>query len=130
MTKYDPASKYWEGCANGDILFMACMDCGGTLSYPRDFCPSCGSRSVTWKRSSGTGIVEARTLVARPPSEAFASITPYALILVRIDDDFTIMAHGELDLDIGAEVQAEFRNVAGKHLPYFKRRPPLQAVKR
>lgn len=116
----NPAEIFWHGCAKREIRYQDCGECGNVLTYPRAFCPACGSPKVDWKTSSGSGTVEAKTVVTRAPSPVFEAITPYALLLVRIDERLTIMAHGDLDLTIGQAVTADFREIDGKALPYFR----------
>jgi uncharacterized OB-fold protein len=70
-------------------------------------------------QASGSGIVHARTLVARAPTEELRAHAPYLIALVDADEGFRLMAHGDPDLQIGDRVRARFALLAGHKIPYF-----------
>jgi uncharacterized protein len=108
----------WTQAGNG-IAFQTCRACNFIWYFHRDFCPGCGGNEPDVRQASGNGIVHARSLVARAPSEELRAFAPYLIILVDADEGFRLMAHGDPALQIGDRVQARFIDFGGKKIPYF-----------
>lgn len=113
------ARHFWEGCAAGELRWRRCTACGTAQTFPRDFCPACGSHAVEWRAAAGTGTVHAVTTVARAPTDAFRALAPYTILLVELDEGIRMMAHGAPDLAIGQRVTVTFFAHEGRHLPRF-----------
>ncbi|BBK43246.1 hypothetical protein STVA_32660 [Allostella vacuolata] len=113
------ADHYWAGCAAGELRYRACTACGARQTFPRAFCPACGSEAVEWRRAAGTGTVHAAAIVTRAPSDAFRPLVPYAILLVDLDEGIRMMAHGAPGLTIGQRVAVTFHLHDGRHLPRF-----------
>ena len=101
-------SPFVEGVAQGVVRYQRCMDCGAPQTLNRRACTSCGSTQLQWHDAAGRGTVYATTVVMRAPSQAFRALTPYTLLLVKLDEGFRVMAHGTSGLTIGARVHARF----------------------
>jgi len=112
---------YWQGCAEGRILYQQCNSCHRVLTYPRPFCHACGAKNPEWKESSRRGKVVGATTVHRAPTEEFALLAPYRLLLIDLVEGSRIMAHGEIELSVNDQVQIDFRQVGDRHLPYCRR---------
>lgn len=113
------ARHFWEGCAAGELRWRRCSACATAQTFPRDFCPACGSPDVEWRAAAGTGTVHAVTVVARAPTDAFRTLAPYTILLVDLDEGIRMMAHGEPDLAIGQRVAVTFFAHEDRHLPRF-----------
>src|SRR5260221_13731969 len=102
---------YWQGCTDGVILYQQCASCHRPLTYPRPFCHRCGAKDPVWKKSSGRGKVVGATTVHRAPTEEFARLAPYRLLLIDLAEASRIMAHGDIDLAVTDPVQIDFLRV-------------------
>ena len=84
-----PASVYRRYLESGELGFQRCAGCGAAVFYPRVFCPVCGSADLTWKTSSGRGVVYATTAVYRRDAD------PYNVVLVDLEEGFRMMGRVE-----------------------------------
>lgn len=121
------AGEFYRWCAQGELRFQRCSDCGHWRHVPREICARCGSFAWTWARSSGRGKVFSWTEVVRPLHPAFAGDAPYAPVIVAMDEGVRMLGR-VLDcppeaLAIGMPVAVEFVAADGGavHLPYFRR---------
>jgi uncharacterized OB-fold protein len=116
----DLASEFWAGCAEGELRYQRCPECGVVQFHARPFCRQCGA-TPEWATSRGLGTVYAVTRVSRAPTPEFAALTPYEILLVDLDEGFRMMAHGVAGLAIGERVCVAFAPVGGRGLPRFDR---------
>jgi uncharacterized OB-fold protein len=112
---------YWQGCAEGKILYHGCTNCGEVQTYPRPFCTSCGQKTNEWRESAKRGKVVGATTVHRAPTPEFTALVPYRLLLVDLDEGTRIMAHGDIELKVNDQVSIGFKQVGERHLPYCNR---------
>ncbi|MBA2535163.1 MAG: OB-fold domain-containing protein [Rubrobacter sp.] len=84
-----PAGVYRRYLESGSLGFQRCAECGAAVFYPRVTCPVCGGADLTWKTSSGRGIVYATTAVYRRDAE------PYNVVLVDLEEGFRMMSRVE-----------------------------------
>jgi uncharacterized protein len=114
--------EFWDGCANGELRYQTCNDCGAVQLIPRTICSHCQSRGLTWRKSSSVGTVLSFTIVRRAPLPAFAAEVPYAILLVFMDEGFRLMVNCDDALQptlaIGQRVQVGFREIEGMKLPH------------
>lgn len=113
-----PQETSWTEGGSG-ICYQHCIECSSTWYFRRAFCPRCGNSEPQNHVSAGKGVVYAKTVVVRAPSQELRQLAPYSIILVDMDEGFRIMAHGEEALGIGSRVTAEVHDFAGARLPYF-----------
>lgn len=113
--------KAWtEG---GDaIVFQRCAGCTNVWYFHRTFCPKCGSTRVADITASGRGVISAVTHVTRAPTPEWKAAAPYTIVLVDASEGFRLMAHGEAGLTIGTAVDIGVRQLAGRIVPFCKRR--------
>jgi uncharacterized protein len=116
----DLAQFFWHRCAAGELRYQRCGACGRVQFYPRPFCAACGG-VPSWAISTGRGSVYAATRVSRAPTADFASLVPYDILLVDLDEGFRMMAHGAPGLVIGDRVRVDFRRHGERALPCFIR---------
>jgi uncharacterized OB-fold protein len=55
----------------GELVLQHCPDCGAVTYYPRKICPSCWSRKLESRPSSGGGRIISFSIVHRGVDEAF-----------------------------------------------------------
>lgn len=103
------------------IVYQRCSTCEHIWYFRRGFCPSCGAANPTMQRAAGTGQVYARSLVHRAPSQALRAFAPYLIVLVDMDEEFRLMAHGDPSLVIGDRVHARFIQFGDVLVPRFER---------
>ena len=109
----------WTNDGDG-ITYQCCRQCDSRWYFQRGFCPRCGSSNPTTLQASGLGMVHARTLVARAPTEEWRAHSPYLIVMIDADEGFRLMAHGSMELQIGTRVRARFIVLAGRKIPYFE----------
>jgi uncharacterized OB-fold protein len=109
----------WTHDADG-ITYQCCGQCSSKWYFRRGFCPRCGSSNPSTLLASGAGIVHARTLVTRAPTNEWRMHSPYLVVMVDAEEGFRLMAHGSTELQIGTRVRARFIVRAGRKIPYFE----------
>jgi uncharacterized OB-fold protein len=116
------SAPFWEGCANHELRYQRCADCGLACFPPSEHCRFCLSFRLDWMASAGLGEIYSWTVVHRPVSAGFAA--PYAPAIVELREGYQLltniigMAADELQVRLG--VRVEFRSVnADLTLPYF-----------
>jgi len=101
------------------IVYQFCAACGNRQYFQRSFCCACGAPTPVGQRASGEGMVYATSLVCRAATPETRAHIPYNIILVDTAEGFRMMAHGDNDLAIGDRVTAQYRQFAGRLIPYF-----------
>ena len=120
-------AEFYQNCARGQLCFQRCGACGAWRHLPRHLCAECGSPEWSWAESSGRGRVYSWTVTHRSPLPAFAGDTPFAVIVVEMEEGVRLVsglrdaAPESLELDQSVEVvlEAVSEEVA---LPYFRPR--------
>jgi uncharacterized protein len=118
-------ARFWSFVADGELRIQRCGECGVHRHPPRPLCAACGSTSVEWVTASGRGEVWARTVIHPPTLPAFTSRTPYAAVVVRLEEDVymvsTVVDRGADDVEIGMPVELVITEVEpGLRLPLFR----------
>lgn len=112
---------YWDGAAAGELRYQCCADCGSVQIIPRGFCEGCQSSMLDWRVSKSLGTVLTFTIVHRAPLPVFKPMTPYAIVIVDMDEGFRVMANAlpeaQAALAIGKRVRIGFQEVHGMALP-------------
>ncbi len=83
---------FWEAARRHRLALPKCDACGKLHSYPRSWCPHCGSSRLQWAEVSGAATVYSYTVVHRPPNPVFAAEVPYAVAVVALAEGPHIMA--------------------------------------
>jgi uncharacterized OB-fold protein len=113
---------FWEGCAEGRLLYQRCARCGLAVFNPAPLCPGCRSRDLAWHESKGTGSIYSWTIAHRPMTPSYQA--PYAPIIVDVDEGYQMVSNligCSVDaVAIGLRVQVEFHAVGTATLPYFR----------
>ncbi|MGH9206035.1 MAG: Zn-ribbon domain-containing OB-fold protein [Acidimicrobiales bacterium] len=116
--------SYW---AKEELRFQRCGECGRWRHPPRLLCPQCGSPLWSWQLSSGQGTLYTWTVVHRAMSPAFAADTPYAVIVVEMQEGVRLVSGtSEIlrqDLVVGLPVEVMFESRGEElKLPFFRLR--------
>tara|TARA_Y100001936_G_scaffold242362_1_gene279512 strand:- start:938 stop:1354 length:417 start_codon:yes stop_codon:yes gene_type:complete len=118
---------YWEKTKKHELWLRKCMDCKDAYFYPRDFCPKCGNRNVTWIHASGKGTLHTFAIVERAPVPALGDKVPFIVAMVDLEEGprfptniVGVDANPE-NLSIGMELEVTFLELTEEiTLPLFK----------
>ena len=117
--------EFYEFCRRGALHFQRCSDCRAWRHVPREMCAACGSWEWSWQPSSGRGVVFSWTVVTRALHPAFQDATPYAPVIVEMEEGVRLLSRVEgiapEDLAIGMSVEVAFETVSEDvTLPVFR----------
>ena len=120
------AKEFFDWCKQGELRFQRCTGCGTWRHVPREMCASCGSWEWEWAKSSGRGTVFTWTTVARALYPSFATSTPYAPVVVEMDEGVRLLSEvtdcTPEQLTIGMPVEVVFDAVTPEvTLPKFRK---------
>ena len=115
---------FWEGCAQGELRYLRCTDCGKVQLIPRSLCSVCHSAQLDWMMSEGTGVVLSHTTVHRAPTEAFRAKVPYVIAIVDMDEGFRLMTNVKPlirdRIQVGSKVRIGLVECEGTCLPHLE----------
>jgi uncharacterized OB-fold protein len=77
---------YWRGIQEGQLLLQHCLACGHVQFYQQAICRECGSEHLEHRPASGRAKVHSFSVVHRAPGPAFKQDTPYAVLLVELEE--------------------------------------------
>lgn len=78
--------RFWQGVRAHELWIPYCRPCGAFFWFPRDFCPTCGSREVEWRQTSGRGKVYTFAIQYRAWHPGWANEVPYVTCLVDLEE--------------------------------------------
>lgn len=119
------AKEFYGWCKQRELRFQRCTECGAWRHVPREMCPECGSSQWAWAKSTGRGTVFTWTVVVRALMPAFQADTPYAPVVVEMDEGVRLLS-SVVDcppdqLQIGMPVEVTFEDVTPEvTLPKFR----------
>ena len=105
----DHASRhYWKSAANGTLVLQRCTGCRQFQFYPRALCSSC-TGETEWVEASGHGTLYTYTVIRQNRSEAFATLSPYVVGIVELDEGVRMMSNivdcDPVSLHVGMELE-------------------------
>ena len=108
--------SYWREMPQRYRLQAAkCNKCGKVYFPPRLVCAQCGSREFDSIDLKDEGTVETFTVIRVAPSQ-FAMQVPYALGIVRMEDEVRLLTQitdcEPEEIEIGMPVKIEFRKIS------------------
>ena len=118
--------EFYAWCKRGELRFQRCTACRAWRHVPRELCARCGSPAWAWERSSGRGRVFTWTTVARAMHPAFQQDTPYAAVVIELEEGVRLLSRvvdcPPEELEIGMAVAVRFEDVTAEvTLPVFAR---------
>jgi uncharacterized OB-fold protein len=117
------SAEYWDGLARGELRLQRCTTCDTAQFYPRSLCASCGG-DVEWFTATGRGTVHTYTVVRSHWAEPFASLVPFTLAIVELDEGPRMMTNltGIAPDDVRIDLPVELDPVPAGDvtLPFFK----------
>lgn len=117
------SQAFWEGVQNQELKLQHCDDCQAYIFYPRLLCPNCFSENLTWRNTSGKGVIHSYTVVhkAMPP---FNEETPYVVGIIELQEGVRMMSRIEgerSEIAIDKPVSVVYKQVDEETiLPYFQ----------
>ena len=75
--------EFWNGCAQQQLRFQACADCGTLRHPPRPICHKCHSIDSKWVDAPSRGIIYTYCVVHHPNHPALAACVPYVVGVVE-----------------------------------------------
>ena len=125
--KQPESDFYWEKAQAHELWLRRCNACEQAYFYPRDFCPHCGSRDVSWIQASGRGTLHTFAIVHRAPVPAFRDHVPFVVAMVDLEEGPRIptnLVDVEPDpehIHVGMAVEVAFADVTDEiSLPVFR----------
>jgi enoyl-CoA hydratase len=120
--------QFYDFCARGELRFQRCSGCQQWRHVPREMCAECGSFDWEWARASGRGTLFSWTVVERALHPDFEEDTPYAVVVVEMDEGVRLLSRmvdtAPKDLEVGMPLEVVFDSVTdGVTLPRFRRAP-------
>lgn len=107
-------TPYWEGAKRNELQLQKCLSCNTSILYPRSICPKCGSSSIEWFKSKGTGTIYSYTTVHRA-TPAFKDDSPYVVVIVELSEGPLLVSnlvdYAPNQLKVGQEVKVVFDKV-------------------
>lgn len=80
----ETSRPWWDALGHGEIAMQRCDSCASWVFYPRNFCPSCSSRDLTWSPVSGNATLYTFSVAETPVAKAFAHLDRPVLAVVEL----------------------------------------------
>ena len=77
---------FWEAAKRKELIIPYCNSCSNLFFYPREVCPNCFSKDLTWKKMSGNGRVYSYTHVRQSVHPSFQSSHGHIYAIVELDE--------------------------------------------
>lgn len=117
----------WAGLARGELLLQYCLSCSSVHYYQQGICRTCGSEHLEHRPASGRGTVHSFSVVHRAPGPAFKDETPYAVLLVELEEGPRMISRlvadadpAAVDFDMAVELVCVPSDDPKVTLPYFR----------
>lgn len=86
LTAMGPERFYLDGLKSAEWKIQCCNHCGHHLFPPRQYCPDCETRDMTWIVPAGSGVVYSTTVVRLDPKQL------YNVSLIQLDEGIRMMS--------------------------------------
>lgn len=90
---------FYDALARGELVLQHCKACDHNIMYPRHLCPFCHAGDLDWVQSSGKGILHSFTVQLVGAPSGFEDDLPYAVGVVKLDDDVQLLGRLWPDAD-------------------------------
>jgi uncharacterized protein len=77
---------FWAAANRGVLALQRCQSCGHFQHPPYATCVQCVSTDLKFEPVRGEGAIYAYTIMYHTGDKRFASVVPYASIIVELDD--------------------------------------------
>lgn len=119
------SQAYWDALKEGRLLLQHCRACGHKQVYQQALCRQCGAEELVHEQASGRGTVHSFSVVHRAPGPAFKQDTPYAVLLVELEEGprmiSSLAGADPMSVDFGNPVELVCERLEdGTVLPRFR----------
>jgi hypothetical protein len=119
------SQEFWKSTHEHAMRLQRCTSCETWRYYPNEACPHCSALTYEWLPVSGKGEIHTFTLLERARGNPFEGETPFALVLVTLDEGPVLMSnlvdYEEGELAIGQRVVVGYEDVNDEvTLPVFR----------
>ena len=120
-------SPLWDAATRGALELQRCQSCGHFQHPPYATCVQCVSSDLKFEPVRGEGAIYAYTIMYHTGDKRFASVVPYASIIVELDDAPGALLAGNLleapytEAKVGRRVEVIFEKLNDEiTLPQFR----------
>ncbi len=114
-------NEHFKLARNHRLMLRACGACGLMRYPPSHGCPYCGALQWSWAEVSGRGHIYSYEIVAHAIQPGFKDWTPYAVVLVELDEQRDQPTPDEALRIIANLVTADFRPEPEENVAVGKR---------
>src|ERR1700739_580328 len=118
---------FWDAAKRGVLELQRCQSCGHFQHPPYATCVECISTDLKFEPVCGPGTIHPYTIMYHPGGKRFASVVPYASIIVELDAAPGALLAGNLleaeytEAKVGRRVEAVFEKLKDDiTLPQFR----------
>jgi uncharacterized protein len=118
---------FWDAANRGALELQRCQSCGHFQHPPYATCVQCVSTDLKFEPVHGEGAIYAYTIMYHTGDKRFASVVPYASIIVELDDAPGALLAGNLleapytEAKVGRRVEVIFEKLNDDiTLPQFR----------
>lgn len=90
---------YYDALRRGELVVQHCKACGKNIMYPRHLCPFCQADDLSFVPSTGQGLLHSFAVHRLGAPTGFEDDLPYAVGVVKLDDDVQLLARLWPDTD-------------------------------
>ena len=123
---------FWAAAKRGVLELQRCQSCGHFQHPPYATCVQCMGIDLKFEAVQGGGTIYAYTIMHHTGDKRFASVVPYASIVVELDAAPGALLAGNLleapytDAKVGRRVEVIFEKLNDDiTLPQFRLAPPI-----
>lgn len=123
-----------EYFTSGKLLVQECANCGNIQWPPEHVCFKCRGMEFGWKETNGLGTVYSYIVVHHPAGAAMASVVPYTIALVSVDQHPEVRIMGNIlnrkhnEVFIGQKVRVTFEEIEDKEAEVTIKMPQWEAI--
>ena len=106
---------FWDALKAHRVDIQQCDDCSKWVFFPRQHCPHCFSKSLSWKTVSGEGELHTFTISHLPTLPELADELPQKLAVVQLDEgphlNTTLVGLEPGQIKVGMRVKPVFDDI-------------------
>ncbi len=116
---------FWKAAARHELAVQCCGSCGQNMHFPRLLCHRCLSDQLTWKNTSGHGVIYSYTIIRQAADKRFAGDVPYVYAIVELEEGVRMISNviniNPSEVRIGMDVQVVFKDLSEElSIPMFE----------
>jgi enoyl-CoA hydratase/carnithine racemase/uncharacterized OB-fold protein len=117
--------EFWKATKQGKLLVQHCNDCNSNIFFPKQVCPECWSKDLTWIKSTGKAKVYTFSVMLDQVEPKFMGDLPYVIAMVDLEEGIRMTTRivncKPETVTIGMNVEVVFQEVSPEcSLPMFQ----------